>query len=297
MPEASHYAGRHRVRASPTRRPPALRRASVLPTVTAAALVATAAAATLVQQVVLDPPPAQASAAPASLHLSVQQVVTVRAEEADETSGVADLAVRRRAVTLQAAATRGQVETRQRAVDAVRRRAAAEQASRARQARTQRADRAKKLAAAKVARAEQAAARARAVRESHRWVRAITTGRLTSDFGPRWGRTHDGLDIGAPIGTPVHAMSRGTVVLAHRVPSFGNKVEIRYWNGTVSWYGHLSRIGVREGQVVAPGDVVGAVGNTGHSFGPHLHIEIHPTGGDHPVDPAPWLRAKGIRIG
>jgi murein DD-endopeptidase MepM/ murein hydrolase activator NlpD len=81
------------------------------------------------------------------------------------------------------------------------------------------------------------------------------------------------------------------------VPSFGNKVEIRYWDGTVSWYGHLSRIDVRAGESVGPGDVVGAVGNTGHSFGAHLHLEIHPSGGDNPVDPAPWLRHRGILVG
>lgn len=290
MTEARQYAGRHRVRTPSARLPRALRPGSVLPTVTAAALVMTAAGVTLVEQVLVDPPVAEASAAPASIDLSTQQVVTVRAEQAAETSVVADLAVRRQAATLQKAATRGRAEAKQRAVVAAERRSAAQKAA-------QKAARAKQAKAERVARAKRSAARAKALREGRRWVEAIHTGRLTSDFGPRWGRTHDGLDIGAPTGTPLHAMSRGTVVLASGVPSFGNKIEIRYWDGTVSWYGHLSRIDVREGQTVMPGDVVGAVGNTGHSFGAHLHIEIHPTGGDNPVDPAPWLRDRGILVG
>ena len=72
-------------------------------------------------------------------------------------------------------------------------------------------------------------------------MRAIRSGTLTSGFGPRWGKTHDGLDVGAPTGTPLYAMSGGTVILSDNVFSFGNKVEIRYWDGTVSWYGHMSR--------------------------------------------------------
>ena len=278
-PEARHYAGRHRVRTPSARLPRAPRPGSVLPTATAAALVLTAAGVTLAQQVLLDPPVAQASAAPAALDLSTEQVVAVRAEQAVETTVVADLAVRRQAAALQTSATRGRAEAKQRAVATAKRKHAAEKAARARKAKAARERRAK------------------ALRESRRWVTAIHAGQLTSDFGPRWGRTHDGLDIGAPSGTPLHAMSRGTVILAGGVPSFGNKVEIRYWDGTVSWYGHLSRIDVHAGQTVMPGDVVGAVGNTGHSFGSHLHIEIHPTGGDRPVDPAPWLRAKGILVG
>ncbi len=89
-------------------------------------------------------------------------------------------------------------------------------------------------------------------------------------------------------------MSKGTVIMADYVFSFGNKVEIRYWDGTVSWYGHMSRISVFEGQTVMPGQFVGTVGNTGHSFGSHLHLEIHPSGGDNPIDPYPWLRDKGL---
>jgi murein DD-endopeptidase MepM/ murein hydrolase activator NlpD len=248
----------------------------VLPTATAAALVVAAAGATLAQAVVLDPPSAEASVT-AALDLTVEEVVAVREEAAVEEAVVADLAVRRQAATLQSAATRGRAEAKQRAAVAARKRAA------------DKAARAKKAAKAKAA-----ARKARAERQAKRWVRAIHTGSITSDFGPRWGRTHDGLDIGAPTGTPLYAMSKGTVILSGEVPSFGNKVEIRYWDGTVSWYGHLSRRDVSTGDTVMPGEVVGAVGSTGHSFGPHLHIEIHPSGGDNPIDPYPWLARKGL---
>ena len=215
-----------------------------------------------------------------ALDLTVEEVVAVRAEAAVEEAVVADLAVRRHAAVLQSSATRGRAEARQRAVVAARQRAKVEKAAQAKKA-----ARAKKAAAARKAKAE---------REAKRWVKAIRDGRITSDFGPRWGRTHDGLDIGAPTGTPLYAMSTGTVILSDEVFSFGNKVEIRYWDGTVSWYGHLSRRDVRAGDTVRPGDRVGLVGSTGHSFGPHLHIEIHPTGGDNPIDPYPWLARRGL---
>ena len=280
-PNGRHYAGRHRVRTRSARLPRALGPGSLLPTATAAALVVAAGGATLAQAVV-DPPSAEASGVVA-LDLTVEEVVAVRAEAAVEEAVVADLAVRRHAAALQTSATRGRAEAKQRAVVAARQRAKVEKAARA-----------KKAAQAKAAARKAAKARAKAEREAKRWVKAIRTGRITSDFGPRWGRTHDGLDIGAPTGTPLYAMSTGTVILSDEVFSFGNKVEIRYWDGTVSWYGHLSRRDVRPGETVRPGDQVGLVGSTGHSFGPHLHIEIHPTGGDHPIDPYPWLARRGL---
>ena len=284
-PDPHHHVGRHRAQAPSPFARRRLHAVKVVPTATAAALVLGSAGLALAQQVVLDPPAAQAGAAPASLALSPQQVVAARAEEAVQASVTTDLAARRQATSVQAAASRGRAEAKVRSAVVAKQKAAAAKVARAKQEKT-----------AREARARKAAARARAEREGRRWVRAIRTGRLTSGFGPRWGRTHDGLDIGAPTGTPVYAMSRGTVVLAATVPSFGNKVEIRYWDGTVSWYGHLSRIDVAQGQSVMPGDVVGLVGNTGHSFGSHLHIEVHPRGGDNPVDPAPWLRAHGILL-
>lgn len=144
-------------------------------------------------------------------------------------------------------------------------------------------------------RASRAQARADAERErAQRWVRPLPRWQITSAFGPRWGTTHQGLDVAAPAGTPLRAMSRGTVIKAAWEGTFGQKVEIQYWNGQVSWYAHLSRLDVRAGQSVRAGQIVGAVGNTGRSFGPHLHLEIHPGRIDRPMPPLPWLRERGL---
>ena len=228
----------------------------MLPTAAAAALVVTATGATMAESAV-------PVAAPLTLDLSGQQSETARTEQAADEATVIDLAVRRQDSSLQTAALQGRVEATQRAARDAKRKAAA---------------------------------KAKAERDGKKWVKAIRSGRQTSDFGPRWGKNHDGLDVAAPIGTPLYAMSKGTVIQAGYLSVAGNKVEIRYWDGTSSTYHHMSRIDVRKGQTVLPGDVVGAVGNTGHSFGSHLHIEIHPTG-DHPIDPYPWLKKKGILIG
>jgi murein DD-endopeptidase MepM/ murein hydrolase activator NlpD len=142
------------------------------------------------------------------------------------------------------------------------------------------------------ARLQQAAAVKAAV--EHRWVLPVVHYVKTSGFGYRWGALHAGEDFAAPIGTPVRAISSGVVVFAGLESGYGDKVEIRHWDGTVSWYGHLSKIDVKVGERVDPAEVIGAVGSTGFSTGPHLHLEIHPDG-EGPVDPLPWLRAHGLR--
>jgi murein DD-endopeptidase MepM/ murein hydrolase activator NlpD len=124
---------------------------------------------------------------------------------------------------------------------------------------------------------------------AHRWVLPLAHYVLTSPFGMRWGKLHAGEDMAAPIGTPIHAISSGTIVFAGVESGYGNKIEIRHWDGTCSWYGHL----VKVGQQVTPGEQIGLVGETGDATGPHLHLEIHPNGGG-PVDPMPWLRAHGL---
>ncbi len=138
-----------------------------------------------------------------------------------------------------------------------------------------------------------AAAVAAQTARAQRWVLPLTHYVLTSPFGMRWGKLHAGEDFAAPIGTPVHAISAGTIVFAGVESGYGNKIEIRHWDGTCSWYGHLSRIDVKVGQKVEADQLIGLVGDTGHSTGPHLHLEIHPHGGG-PVDPLPWLRAHGL---
>ena len=128
---------------------------------------------------------------------------------------------------------------------------------------------------------------------AHGWQMPIKSAPKTSGFGWRWGRLHAGEDFAAPVGTALVAMSTGTVVFAGEQSGFGNLVQIRYWDGTVSYFAHMSRISASTGQRVAPGQIVGQSGNTGHSTGPHLHLEIHPQGGA-AVDPLPWLAARNI---
>nr|WP_272955486.1 M23 family metallopeptidase [Pedococcus badiiscoriae] len=117
---------------------------------------------------------------------------------------------------------------------------------------------------------------------------------FTSGYGWRWGRLHAGDDFGTPVGTPLKSMSTGTVTFAGWEDGYGNKIEIQYWDGTVSVFAHLSQVETTVGRKVAPGELVGLSGNTGHSTGPHLHLEIHPNGGA-PIDPAPWLRDHGLQ--
>lgn len=154
-------------------------------------------------------------------------------------------------------------------------------------------------AAARVARSTERAALAaqtlKAVRaaQAHTWRLPIKNYVLTSGFGYRWGSLHAGEDFAAPVGTDLAAMSTGRVDFAGQESGYGNLVKICYWDGTISFYAHMSSISVSAGQAVGPGHVVGQSGNTGHSTGPHLHLEIHPGGGE-AVNPLPWLAVHNI---
>jgi murein DD-endopeptidase MepM/ murein hydrolase activator NlpD len=87
---------------------------------------------------------------------------------------------------------------------------------------------------------------------------------------------HRGIDIAAPIGTPVHAAAAGVVEFsAWNSGGYGNMIDIRHPDGTVTRYAHLSRSLVRAGQQVEQGDQIALVGSTGYSTGPHLHFEVH----------------------
>lgn len=104
-------------------------------------------------------------------------------------------------------------------------------------------------------------------------------GTLTSGYGRRWGRMHRGIDIAAPTGTPIFASAPGVVVYARwNSGGYGNLVQIRHVDGSLTRYAHNSRIFVQEGQVVEQGQHIAAMGSTGRSTGPHLHFEIHPEG-------------------
>jgi murein DD-endopeptidase MepM/ murein hydrolase activator NlpD len=113
------------------------------------------------------------------------------------------------------------------------------------------------------------------------------SGPVTSPFGYRWGRLHAGIDIGAPSGTPIHAAASGTVVLAGWTGGYGNYTCIDHGGGLATCYAHQSSYAVSGGAQVAQGQVIGYVGNTGHSFGSHLHFEVRINGT--PVDPLGYL--------
>ena len=112
-------------------------------------------------------------------------------------------------------------------------------------------------------------------------------GPVTSPFGYRWGRLHAGIDIGVPYGTPIHAAAAGTVVLAGWTGGYGNYTCIDHGGGMATCYAHQSSYAVSSGAQVSQGQVIGYVGNTGHSFGAHLHFEVRING--NPVDPLGYL--------
>ena len=107
-------------------------------------------------------------------------------------------------------------------------------------------------------------------------------GRITSYVGPRWGRTHNGIDIiaheGACYGDPAFAAGDGVVVKAERYGGYGNCVIVDHGNGIQTLYAHFSKISVKVGDVVKAGDEVGKIGSTGNSTGPHLHFEVRVDG-------------------
>jgi murein DD-endopeptidase MepM/ murein hydrolase activator NlpD len=117
-------------------------------------------------------------------------------------------------------------------------------------------------------------------------------GRLSSAFGWRnvsvdGNRQHGGIDLAAPVGTPVHASRPGTVTVSGWVGAYGYAVYLDHGDGMETRYAHLSTVNVQHGQTVRQGDVLGEVGSTGASTGPHLHFEIRSAGVA--LDPLPLL--------
>ena len=127
---------------------------------------------------------------------------------------------------------------------------------------------------------------------------APASGRVTSCYGSRWGTLHAGVDIAAPIGTPIYAPEGGVVVAAGPASGFGLAVALKHADGTITLYGHVNQFFVTMGQSVSTGQQIAEIGNRGQSTGPHLHFEVH-TGGLYVnrVNPVPWLTARGISLG
>ena len=115
-------------------------------------------------------------------------------------------------------------------------------------------------------------------------------GTITSRYGANSRirkSTHTGLDIAATKGTPIKVVAAGTVIAASYDGSYGNLVKVDHGNGVETWYAHTSKMYVKVGEQVEAGDVIAAVGSTGNSTGPHLHLEIR-VNGEH-VNPQNYL--------
>lgn len=120
-------------------------------------------------------------------------------------------------------------------------------------------------------------------------------GAYTSGFGMRWGSMHAGIDLAAPIGTPILAAMDGTVIDSGPASGYGNWIRIQHDDGSITVYGHMSTLNVAVGQRVTAGQHIAGMGSEGFSTGSHLHFEIHPGGGG-AIDPIPWLAERGVVV-
>lgn len=260
---ARHRApGRHR---TPHKRslPRALSAQFILPTAAAATLVLTTTGASM------------AGSAPLELQTSSIDVALAQSQVSESRDDTVALAERRTATTGQAALLQG----RQQEADRIAR------------------DQEREALAQKQAEEAKAKAEEEARQAAQRWVMPMSGYRYTSGYGSRWGRLHAGIDLAAPVGTPIFAVSSGTVIKAAYTGACGNNVWVKHWEGSVTRYCHMDYMSVSVGQRVAPGQKLGGNGNTGRSYGPHLHFEVRP-GGENadPVDPIGWLRSKGLGL-
>jgi murein DD-endopeptidase MepM/ murein hydrolase activator NlpD len=132
----------------------------------------------------------------------------------------------------------------------------------------------------------------------NQWQLPVVKGvyHLTARFGMAgglWSSNHTGLDFAAPTGTPINAVANGTITKTGYAGAYGNQTVETLEDGTEIWYCHQNGFNVQVGQHVLPGQVIGYIGSTGNSTGPHLHLEVRPGGGD-PVDPYQALVFHGI---
>jgi murein DD-endopeptidase MepM/ murein hydrolase activator NlpD len=124
--------------------------------------------------------------------------------------------------------------------------------------------------------------------------------RLTSGYGTRWHpvtggrRQHQGVDLASPVGTPIYAAADGLVAKADWFGAYGLFVQLEHGGNLQTRYGHMSRLNVAPGQRVRKGDVIGFVGSTGRSTGPHLHYEVRIAG--EAVNPIPYMQPEQLRL-
>lgn len=138
----------------------------------------------------------------------------------------------------------------------------------------------------------------RAAVSTVQWVNPVPSATYTSCFCERWGTFHWGIDLAAPLGTPIGAVGAGVVLKAGPASGFGNAIYIQHENGDVTVYGHMRILEVKAGDIVQPGQEIAKVGTEGFSTGPHLHLEVHVGAIDgEKIDPGPWLAERGIKVG
>jgi len=133
------------------------------------------------------------------------------------------------------------------------------------------------------------------------WAKPLDDILLTSHFGPRWGRMHQGIDMNLRMGTPIYTIFDGIVRIATFGGGYGYHVVVRHSNGLETLYAHMSKLSVQVGQVVRAGELLGLGGSTGWSTGPHLHLEVMYAGNAfnplfilevNPKSEIPFVRAK-----
>ncbi len=132
--------------------------------------------------------------------------------------------------------------------------------------------------------------------EKNLWVMPLASYRLSAGFGETsylWSTVHTGLDLSTSIGSEIMSVANGTVTEVGYDGSYGNKTVVTLEDGTEIWYCHQTSFAAEVGDKVTAGEVIGYVGSTGNSTGPHLHLEVRPGGGD-PVDPYAALTAHGL---
>jgi murein DD-endopeptidase MepM/ murein hydrolase activator NlpD len=147
--------------------------------------------------------------------------------------------------------------------------------------------------AAQAALAVPVAPDARSVPVTGGWTRPAI-GPMSSPFGMRWGKPHQGTDIAARPGSVIRAAASGTVVLSRWYGGYGNAVELDHGGGVHTRYGHASALLVAVGEYVTAGQPIALVGSTGDSTGPHLHFEVRLAGVA--IDPVPFMLARGVDL-
>ncbi|MCU1587332.1 MAG: peptidase [Frankiales bacterium] len=131
-----------------------------------------------------------------------------------------------------------------------------------------------------------------------RWYRPSSAG-IVSCYCMRWGKMHKGIDFGAHYGDSIRAIGDGVVIGAGYLAEeggYGQITLIRHRGGIISAYAHQSKVLVHAGERVTGGEVIGKVGSTGHSTGPHLHFEIRRSVHGGQIDPLLWLLDHDVRI-